>query len=223
MCVRLVIVGAVFLMLAALERGRGHAVVLSLAAENAAAVRVLAQVVALHAVRGSSVHGGCGGGVLLLVVGRAMVRWLTVTMVLTVGVVVADAVVMLLLGGVVAGPVLFAGARASVSVQRLRTAEQPVLVGPHTAVVAPVGVVVVAVVVTAAAARVRVDVVVVVVAVVQVASLPVAASIRFRFLTVLLPAVVCGLVGTGARELAHQPPERLAERLFALLLRFACL
>jgi len=91
----------------------------------------------------------------------------------------------------------------SVSVQRLRAAEQSlVAVGDWSdaAVVTPVGVFAVVTVVA-------------VVAAVGVPSLG-----RFRFLTVfILPIGVRLTAVPAARELAHQPPERFAERFLPLL------
>lgn len=186
---RIRVIAAVVFMLSTLERG--DAVVFLLATENAAAERVFAQVVTLYA---AAVHrvrfGRCGSRFVVVVV-----------------VVVAR----------------FPGPSASVSVQRLRAAKQPavlllLIIGPNATVVTPVGVVFV-VVIFAAAAVVFLRRVLVIVLVV-----PVTTTIRdrrgFRFFPVVFLAVAAaaGLVRPTAREFAHQPPERLAERFLTLLL-----
>lgn len=189
MMLRIRVIAAVVFMLSTLERG--DAVVFLLATENAAAERVFAQVVTLYAAAVHRVRFGRGGSRFVVVVVVVVAR--------------------------------FPGPSASVSVQRLRAAKQAavlllLIVRPNATVVTPVGVVFV-VVIFAAAVVVFLRRVLVVVLVV-----PVTTTIRdrrgFRFFPVVFLAVAAaaGLVRPTAREFAHQPPERLAERFLTLLL-----
>lgn len=191
---------------------RPSLVVLSLAAVNATAERVLAQIVPVHRVRRgpAAVH-------------RVRSRS-----------VVAQSAVIVVVAAVVLVVVVVVAARlpsGSVSVQRLRAAEQTLLalaavrllllvaavvvVGrrrTYASVVTPVGVLAVP-----AAAGV---VLVVVVFVVVVVAAPRALARRRRvpFLPVLLTiARVRRLAAAVSRELAHQPTERLAERFLPLI------
>lgn len=121
--------------------------------------------------------------------------------------------------------------RRSVSVQRLRAAEQPfalvtvVVDGgwPHATVVTPVGVLVIVLAIAVVVIVVVVTPVPVVVVFVIVGPTPPIDGRRrrrFRFLPVLLPARVrrrfaAAAAATG--ELAHQTPERFAERFLPFL------
>lgn len=190
-----VVVAAVLFAVPALVRGP---VVLPLAAVNASAERVFAQVVFVHAAAAVAHHGRPTAAV-HRVVGRFF-----------------RAVI------VVPGRrLVVVGPSGSVSVQRLRAAEQPLMVAvgggrPDAPVVTPVGVLVVAAVVAI------VVLVVPVIVIVTAAVGRVPALRRFRFFPVFLPVGVRLVAApvVSAREFAHQPPERFAER-FLPLLRFA--